>query len=795
LAGAVLVLLLAGMPLARAQAPSAGAPAAAPVPLRTERLLGGGRGVGPAAGPAYARADKMTGILDESTLLEGAVEVRHQGVVLRGERVLYLVASDELQVRGKVHLVERGASFDGPALDFKLEAHTGRMPNASYSYPAKKGRGESRLIEFLDEDNIRLHEATYTTCRPDDPSWWIKAETIDINRVDGDAVTHATTLYFEGVPVFVSPYFELPLTDERRSGLLAPGYTGNSRLGEEFIFPIYWNIAPNRDYTGTPDIIPRRGISMGNEFRFLEPQYKGQLNYDVMPNDRTTGTMRDHLMMRGQFADFNGLHFDLNYNRVSDDNYLIDFSHNIVNAAPEVLPQEAVLSYTQPYWNATLRMSKSQTLVSLLAVTDPGPYERVPGMTINAQRADWHGFDFTNVFDVTRFQHPAVNPCFQPPESTIVSSTATSTCPTVLPTAPYTPTWFSQDGSRMILNPGVSYPLVAPGWFVVPKVQWHYTNYQLDPNFHLGDTVAVRSLPISSLDAGLVFERPSAFLGQSAHQTLEPRVFYAFVPYRDQSRLPNFDSADADFNFAQLFTENTFTGSDRIAQANQITTALVSRVIDDASGAERLRLALGQRFYFGSQLVTLPGDVPRTNLTSDVLALGSAAVGRKWSVDVALDYSSLSKQLAQATFGFRWQPRAASVLNIGYRYETAALAGTTTSVDQLRSSAQWPLSAHWYGVAALDYSISERGWVQTVGGLEYKADCWVGRLVLSRYAVTLPNSVSFSNNYTTTWFFQIELNGLTNVGPSPLDTLQSTIPGYQRVNPLSGPGGPFEHYE
>ncbi len=312
---------------------------------------------------------------------------------------------------------------------------------------------------------------------------------------------------------------------------------------------------------------------------------------------------------------------------------------------------------------------------------------------------------------------------------------------------------------------------------------------------HSGSTSAIRSLPITSLDSGLIFERPTTWLGNAAQQTLEPRVFYALVPHRNQNQLPNFDSVDADFNFAQLFTENTFTGSDRIAQANQITAAVTTRIVDNSTGAERLRLAFGQRFYFGSQEVTLPGEVPRTSKASDTLFLASASLNKKWSFDAVLDYSTLTSQIAQASVGFRWQPAAASVLNISYRYEQAALLGTTTATNQPQLSVQWPLSRHWYGVAAVDYSISDRALAQSVAGFEYKADCWVARIALSRYATTLPNSVALSNNYTSNYFLQIEFNGLSGIGFNPLDTLQSNIPGYQRVNPPPGSGGPFDHYE
>jgi len=792
----------AAPPGAPSAAPQASAAAAPPLNLRADRRLHvaparGKAGLRP--GPVYVHAERIHGEIDVDTVLDGKVELRQDGMVLRADHAEYRYEDDEVKARGNVHLVDQGTVFDGPSLQLKIEAQAGQMPQARYSYPARKGSGEARLIEFLSQDTIRLHDATYTTCDPTAPAWWVRSERMDVHKNDEEARTTGSTLYFEGLPVVVWPFhFDFPLGYDRRSGFLTPGFTQSTNAGPVFSFPYYWNIAPNRDYTLDTDVLPQHGIMLNNELRMLEPHARGLFNYDVIPNDRTTGTKRDHAYLQGAYNDSRGLVFNVNFERVSDDTFLTDFTHNIVSASPEVLPQEGVLSYTQPYWNATLRMSKSQTLISLLALGDSGPYERVPGLTLNFIHADWHGFDVGTALDATRFQHPAVNPCFEPPGATLSTSLAVANdkgCFAVVPTQPYTPAWFSQDGSRVVLNPSISYPLLAPGWSVVPKLQWHYTAYSLDPNFHNGATSATRSLPIASLDSGLVFERPTSWLGSPAHQTLEPRLFYALVPYRNQSLLPNFDSADADFNFAQLFTENTFTGSDRIAQANQLTAAVTTRMIEDETGAERLRLAFGQRFYFGSQEVTLPGDVPRTNKASDTLFLGSASLGRKWSADVGLDYSTLTSRIALATFGFRWQPRPASVVNISYRYEQATLAGTPTPTNQPRISAQWPLSERWYGVGAVDYSISDRALAQGVAGFEYKADCWVARIALSRYAVTLPNSTALSNNYTTNYFLQIEFNGLSSVGFNPLDTLQSNIPGYQRINPPPARGGPFDLYE
>jgi LPS-assembly protein len=739
-----------------------------PVVLKLERKLGAHRGGQHVKVPTYGKADQMQGEVDERVQMDGAVELRSAGTVLRGDSAEYVCASDEAKVHGNARLYNKGTMFSGPELDYRLEARTGRMPQATYSYSPRQGRGESSLIEFLDEDHYRLHDATYTNCAPDDDSWWVKAETLDIDRQEGKAIGHDATLYFQGVPIFSSPYFSMPLGGERRSGVITPSYYFDSRSGLQVTVPYYWNMAPNYDYTLTPALYPRWGALLGNEFRFLEPNVRGIIDYDVMPYDRATGSSREHLIVNQQYASGSGLAASINYNRVSDDLFLTDFSHSLVEAAPITLPQVETVSYSQTYWNATVQVNRNQTLFSLLnppgtaAPGNPPPYDRVPEVTMNASRADWGGFDASTMLDATRFRNNRL-----------------------------------EEGSRLIVSPSFSYPVLSAAYFVVPRLQWHATEYELDQNLHSGQSSATRSLPITSLDAGLVFERPGQWLGRGATQTLEPRIFYAYIPFRDQSRLPNYDSADPTFTFAQLFTENAYTGNDRIGEANQVSTAIVSRMIDDETGAERFRAALGQRFYFGPQRVTLPGEPPRTYLKSDVLLDMSAQTAHDWRGELELEYSAVESQIVRADVGVRWQPKAASVVDVSYRYQSA-------QVHQIDLAAQWPLTRKWYGVANLNYSLLGRGgipgelsytspgraWVEQIVGLEYKAACWVGRLVAQRY------STDGGITRSTTVFLQVDLNGFSSFGThSPLDQLRRSIPGYQRINPQPPAPGPFDDYE
>jgi LPS-assembly protein len=489
----------------------------------------------------------------------------------------------------------------------------------------------------------------------------------------------------------------------------------------------------------------KRGVLFENEFRYLEPTYRGTLVYDVIAKDRQFRESRDFVGVRHAYAAPNGVSGGINYNRVSDDNYFVDFSNNIVASSQKVLPQDAFLSYSQPYWSGAVRVTKNQTLQDPLDPITP-PYERVPQATITGFVADWKGLEAAVMLDGTRFTSPDL-----------------------------------ESGSRYFAEPRIAYPILAPGWFVIPRARFSATSYALDPALHPDDPNPTRALPILSLESGLVFERDINWFGRGSRQTLEPKLFYAYIPFRDQSQLPNFDSALADLNYAQLFTENIYSGYDRISEANQLTLAIATRIIDDETGAERLRAAIAQRYYFSSQRVTLPGEAPRTGNATDVLAALSAQLGPHWAVDFATQYSAEQSEIVRVTAGARWQPRRASVLTAYYRYQA-------DDINQIDISGQWPLSDRWYAVGRYNYSLQDSSVIDVLAGFEYKQDCWLLRFAFQRFATA-------TDSRTTNFYLQLELNGLTSVGTNAASQLQRNIPGYQMLNPIPRQPGRFDYYE
>jgi LPS-assembly protein len=318
---------------------------------------------------------------------------------------------------------------------------------------------------------------------------------------------------------------------------------------------------------------------------------------------------------------------------------------------------------------------------------------------------------------------------------------------------------------------------------VTPKIGYHMTRYSMTRNYG-NDTSLSRNVPILSLDSSVTLERNMTWEGKDLVQTLEPRLYYLYVPYRDQSQFPVFDSGLADFNFAQIFAENIYSGNDRIADANQLTATLTSRIIDPQTGAQAMQAAIGQRYYFRNQSVTLnelnqpaamPVEVPRTGSKADILAAFTGNILPRTYLDSGWEYNPRDKQTQRFTIGGRYQPEALKVANIGYRFKRDSVPGANDGLRDFDISGQWPLHGRWYGLGRYNYSLHDRNLVESLGGVEYDGGCWVGRFVVQRFATT-------TLSHTTTLFFQLELNGFSRLGSDPGDVLRRSIGGYGRVN-------------
>ncbi len=694
--------------------------------------------------PVFIRADQLDGVQDQFINASGHAELRRGTGVVTARHIHYTFADDTVVAEGDVCLVQEGLNLLGPTLRMQMQKQTGQMDHAVYTYdsplplvassgtnggangtmgpgatPGSNGmpairhaRGSAADIRFEGQDHYRLDQATYTTCPVGDDSWQLHVRDLSLDMVQQVGTAHGAVIDFKDTPILYTPWINFPLNDARKSGFLAPSFGTTSNSGGVFTLPWYWNIAPNYDATFSPSLISKRGLQFGAEFRWLTATSHGSFDGDFL-QDNLTGTSRwDVFIMHDQTITPN-LTGHLVYQAVSDNNYFRDLSNQLNMTSLATLDQEGSLTWHAPWWSATVGVQQFQTLQDPAAPIIP-PYARMPEFTWQADKAMPNGLEFTDYTDLTTFVHP-----------TLVN------------------------GTRFVTYPSVSMPMTTPWGYITPKFGVNYTQYDLGLNNTNPQSQYTRTLPITSIDTGMYFDRQVNLFGHDYEQSLEPRLYYVYIPYQNQNQLPVFDTAILDqINYATLFTENRYIGYDRINNANQITMAVTSRLTDPITGLERLQFALGQRFYFTPQLVTLPGETPITSSSSDILGDVGGQINESWRAEAAISYNTSLGQADDQSLNLSYQPEPGRVINFSY----LTVSG---QVDQVDVSSQWPLSRRWYGLARYDYSLLDKQLVDGLAGVEYSGGCWAIRAVFQTIATA-------ANTTSTSFFIQLELNGLGN---------------------------------
>ncbi|MBC7434988.1 MAG: LPS-assembly protein LptD [Bdellovibrionales bacterium] len=734
--------------------------------------------------PTFVTGGSLRARTDLETMVEGDAMLRRGDTVIKADRLEYYQPDDLAKARGNVHLNKSGNIYDGTSLDLKVDAFEGFFNDARYRFLKNDAYGEADRVDFIDEKRAIIRNATYTTCqRRPGPSWmpdWIlRAASISIDNDEEIGRAQGAVLRFMDVPILLIPELSFPLSDKRKSGFLPPTFAIDNVNGLDLTMPYYWNIAPNRDATFFPAVMSKRGINLGTEFRYLESDYRGTDRLDFMPSDRLRNRNRWGLaalhtgVLSTGIAAVPSLGVYLNVNRVSDDNYWRDFSRSSASLTQRLLSSDAQLSWARGNFSTGLRALKWQTLQDVASPIVP-PYDRLPQVTGRYSRFGVGGFDFSVDGDYTQFQ----------------AARALTGQP---------------NAKRTFALAQVSRPWQAPGWFFTPKFQLNATNYQFDAPLANGATTASRILPTVTLDSGLVFERNTALFGRSLRQTLEPRAFYVYTPYRDQSLLPNYDSGANDFNFATIYTGNAFAGNDRISDNNLLTLGVTSRLLNAETGAEAVRVGIAQRLRFKDQLVTLPGTPVVSDRLSDLLAGASINWDPKWTFDSTVQFNPKTQRSIRSTIGGRYSPGNYRVVSAAYRYQRDTSTVITGS-EQIDVGWQWPVNdlwgdkgvdrgagvglgeGRWYSVGRMNYSLRDRKLVDSIIGFEYDAGCWIGRVVVER----LQSSTTSANKKI---LFQLEFVGFSRLGSNPLQTLKQNIPRYQYLREQVTSPSRFSNYD
>ncbi|MDX8385652.1 MAG: LPS-assembly protein LptD [Gallionella sp.] len=690
-------------------------------------------------GATIIEADTLVGQKGERIEASGDATLSQGGKSIQADRLQYQQDTHELTAEGKVKLQQDGNVMSGPRLQFNLDSNAGMMTQPEYYLFENDARGSASEIRIQDRQHYSLDGATYTTCPAGNTDWLMRMGGLELDRKRQIGVAKHARVEFMSVPILYSPWMDFPLAGQRKSGFLAPIFGSTSKGGSELTLPFYWNLAPNYDATISPRSIAKRGLMLNNEFRYLSRSYDGVMHFDILPDDSLAKRNRARFSIEHDHTLTSRLRSHIDYTRVADNDHFRDLADAVNTTSRVNLLQEGVLNYYGDWWAAGLRVQQYQTLQDVAAPIAV-PYARLPQFTLSANK-NIAGATLSYDGEYVAFTHPD-----------------------------------DVNARRTVLSPGVSYPLVStPSFYVTPKLKLHSTFYTIGGNNTKGFENTVRTLPIYSLDSGFALERDSNMFGGDYLQTLEPRAFYVYVPYRDQSMLPNFDTALADFSFTQMFSENRFLGSDRIGDANQVTLAITSRLLDKKTGAEKLKVTVGERFSVLTPRVNL-GTAATSTGKSDILVGAAGQVTRNFLLDSELEYDPNQSFTQRFNIAARYHPEPGKAFNIGYRYQRDTLR-------QVDLSSQWPIFQRWHGVGRMNYSFPDSRILDSSAGLEYNQDCWTLRLVVQHFATATKET-------NTSFFVQLELNDFVKVGSDPLGLLKESVPGYTKLNekPSKKPG-------
>lgn len=676
---------------------------------------------------------------EDRALLRGNVVADRGTQHLEADTATYERGRGLVRAPGTALLAQPELRLLGRDAEVDLIHHQARMRQVHYRLVGTNARGTADTAFLEDADRSHYRNITYTTCPRGSDAWAVQAGQLDVDRREGRAVAHDARLRVAGVPVLYTPYLSLPLDDRRQSGFLLPSVGNSSRLGLDLQAPYYFNIAPQLDATLAPRLMSRRGLMLGGEFRYLTAQEQGRLHGEILPDDhaRPGSSARGGLSFR-QSGGF-GPHWstDVDFNLVSDSGYLEDFGGELRVTSSRQLERRGDLVYHGNGWSILGRLQGFQTVDRTIAPQDR-PYDRLPQILFGTHIPGGQGLDFGLEAENVYFQHSD-----------------------------------KVHGDRLALRPSVSLPLRRSYGHLIPRLTLNHAAYWLTDQAPDLASAPSSTIPTLSLDGGLMLERRISWFDRAATQTLEPRLYYLYTPYRNQDDLPVFDSAEIDFSFISLFRDNRFTGRDRIGDANQLTLGLTSRTLSDTSGRELLRASLGEILYFADRRVQLAGAAEEQSSSAMAGEL-AARLTSDWSGRASLlwDPHRGNAQLRKGTLGIHYRGPQRQLLNLSYRLNETDLTDDTTFEDT-ELSFRWPVSPRLELVGRWLYSLRYDQTMEAFGGLQYGSCCWRIRALVRNFVSSTDQEPNLSI------MLQLELSGLGAFGNGIAEFLERGIYGYE----------------
>jgi LPS-assembly protein len=736
-----------------------------------------------ATAKTYVWADQVQSPDQTIYHLTGHVKTVRADQELHADLADYNSDTSDYDARGNVHYQEATHLLSADHIVGNTNSSTGvATGNVRFQMLDSHGNGTAVRAEMIDENRNRYNVVAYSTCDVGRHIWELRAKKMDTDETTNRGVAHDATMSMFGVPFFYSPYMSFPLTDDRSSGFLYPYFEHTGNAGYQFRIPYYFNLAPNYDATLDPRYYSLRGFMLSGEVRYMFPKTSGVFEFDFLPSDNyndqkitptaidTQGAQRYSYKFINNTSLWPGWSLNTNINRASDENYLHDFGDDLYSVSTTILYSSLYLNGSGNWWSAQVGGDMWQN-VDPSQPNSVEPYKRLPRATFNMDIPFWHWYDFGLTSEAVDFHKPQ-----------------------------------SVEGSRLDLYPYIDADYQGSWWFIRPKIAYRYTDYALDAGYQdynyaittrttttilpYNDASPSRSLPIVSLDEGLIFDRSMSMFGTNYTQTLEPRLYYLYVPYRNQNNLPLFDTSLMNFDDWMLFAPNQFSGADRQMNANNLTAAVTSRLLDDG-GVERLTATFGQIRYFTPQLVqdTL---YPATYWTgSDYVAELSSQLNDQWTSSTEFLWNPATRKTELGTFTLQRRLGFDGVLNFSYRLrQNLALTALNTetyqkTVEQYDISAVYPLTDRWRLIGDWTYSVQDHETVEAVAGVQYEGCCVKVSLVARHYVTgydgvvnsLLPGQTAPGSD--TAVMFELEFKGMGSFSGQTDSILRRDILGYQ----------------
>lgn len=666
-----------------------------------------------------------------SALMSGGVLLRSGDKLAGAERARLESDQRALYLEGNVRYEDAGTRVKSDSAEFSYDSGRIQFAGAEFSLGSNNGRGAASNILINQDGELKLDDVRYTTCPPDSNDWELLAGDIDLDTRNGVGTARNIKLKFQNVPILYAPYISFPIGDARKSGILTPEVGGSGRSGNEVRVPFYWNIAPNYDATITPRLLTDRGLQMQTEFRYLTKRNNGVATAQYLPDDSLVNDSRFLGSLQHRTFFDNGWRNRINLREVSDNQYFEDLGGSLSVSSTTHLDRNIRFDWQNDHMRFFGQIQDYQTLDDAILPIEE-PYRRLPQVLFSGRLPqEMLGLQLALDSELVHFDRD-----------------------------------IGVTGWRMNLAPRVELPIEAAGWFVNPSVSWDYTAYQLDHTLPVEESDPSRSVPIASLDAGIVLER---MLGQGSGsrriQTIEPRILYVHVPHRNQDGLPLFDTIMPDLNLVQLFRKNRFLGVDRIGDTDQVSFGITSRILDVSSGKELVTATIGQTRYLSDRQVALPGDTLANLESSDYIAEIRFLLYEHLNFDVGHQWGAGSSGTTQSEARLQYRPSINKILNLSYRFRR-------DSLEQGDLSWSWPVSSQWNFVGRYNYSFRDRAALEQFFGLEYESCCWGLRLVSRRHISTRDGTRDSS------FGLQLVLKGMTSVGTAADKLLERGILGY-----------------